>query len=65
MSKTETILQGEFNNNAKFYVNIPDNDTGRNKTILNTDTDICSTPSSQIIYVTLFLTFLKKKITCT
>ncbi|MFA5145717.1 MAG: ATP-dependent zinc metalloprotease FtsH [Candidatus Omnitrophota bacterium] len=27
VAKTETILQGEFTNNAKFFVNIPDNDT--------------------------------------
>ncbi|MDD5166308.1 MAG: ATP-dependent zinc metalloprotease FtsH [Candidatus Omnitrophica bacterium] len=27
VTKTETILQGEFASNAKFFVNIPDNDT--------------------------------------
>ena len=27
LTKTESILQGEFNDNSKFFVNIPDNDT--------------------------------------
>jgi ATP-dependent Zn protease len=27
VNKTETLLQGEFTDNSKFFVNIPDNDT--------------------------------------